>query len=434
MNMARRNWKIAIIVGSAVAFVIVMVIMFGLQKPDNVMAEGEENTAQRNNTGSEFGASGLGGSGIIGADGAEAPPPEAGVVAETPPDGSAPPATTTPAEEDPKVAFAREQERRKLEAQLAEEAAAREAKNLALNGVIGQGIYQPDPTVLDELASGGAATVPSLADSGLETSLDPSLAALTGGVQPPTGTEASGGNRPAATGANDPVDLTAQQGSGVAAGSGPDVGYLTYGAVQARSPYEIKKGSVIPATLISEVNSDLPGSVTAQVRDDVYDTTTGGSLLIPKGARLFGRYDSEVEYGQRRAVVLWSHLVFPDGSTLLLEDMMGADAAGRSGFADKRRGNFLTMVAGNLLFSVLDAGERAAQAQIAESVTGSARQSDIDQLVSQVSRGTSGTGGGSAASVFNAQTAGTKPTLMIRTGYRFNIMVGKDIILEPWQG
>ena len=434
MNMARRTWQIAVMIGFAVGFVIVMVITFAMQKPDSVMAEGEENTAPRNNTAAEFGASGFGGSGIIGADEAEAPPPEAGVVAEAPPAGASPNVTATPFEEDPKVAFAREQERRRLEAQLADEAAAREAKNLAENGVIGQGIYQPDPTVLDELASGGAATVPARADGGLEASLDPSLAALTGSAERPADTETGGGNRHAETRADDPVALTAQAGIGAAAGQGPDVGYLTYGAVEARSPYEIKKGSVIPATLISEVNSDLPGAVTAQVRDDVYDTTTGGTLLIPKGARLYGQYDSDVEYGQRRAVVLWSHLIFPDGSTLLLEDMMGADVAGRSGFADKRRGNFLTMVGGNLLFSVLDAGERAAQAQIAESVTGSVRQSDIDQLVSQVSRGASSTGGSSAASVFNTQTAGTKPTLMIRTGYRFNIMVGKDIILEPWQG
>lgn len=434
MNMARRTWQIAVMIGFAVGFVIVMVITFAMQKPDSVMAEGEENTAPRNNTAAEFGASGLGGSGIIEADGAEAAPPEAGVVAEAPPAGSPPETAAAPAEEDPKLAFARERERRELEAQLAEEAAAREAKNLAENGVIGQGIYQPDPTVLDELASGGAATVPARVDGGLEASLDPSLAALTGSAERPADTETGGGNRPAETRADDPVALTAQAGIGAAAGQGPDVGYLRHGAVEARSPYEIKKGSVIPATLISEVNSDLPGAVTAQVRDDVYDTTTGGTLLIPKGARLYGQYDSDVEYGQRRAVVLWSHLIFPDGSTLLLEDMMGADVAGRSGFADKRRGNFLTMVGGNLLFSVLDAGERAAQAQIAESVTGSARQSDIDQLVSQVSRGASSTGGSSAASVFNSQTAGTKPTLMIRTGYRFNIMVGKDIILEPWQG
>lgn len=434
MIMSRRNWKLLALGGGVAAFGVFLAITSAMQKPDSVMAGGEESTGQRNTTGSEFGASGLGGSGIIGADGAEVPPQEAGVVAEAPPTGSPPPTTAAPAEEDPTVAFAREQKRRELEAQLADEAAAREAENLALNGVIGQGIYQPDPTVLDELASGGAATVPARADGGLEASLDPSLAALTGSGLRSAATEAGGRDGRGEGGLDDPVALTAGPGSSAAAGQGPDVGYLTYGAVAARSPYEIKKGSVIPATLITEVNSDLPGSVTAQVRDDVYDTTTGGTLLIPKGARLYGEYDSSVDYGQRRAVVLWSHLIFPDGSTLLLEDMMGADAAGRSGFADKRRGNFLTMLGGNLLFSVLDAGERAAQAQIAQSVTGSAAQSDIDQLVSQVSRGASPTAGSSAASVFNTQTAGTKPTLMIRTGYRFNIMVGKDIVLEPWQG
>jgi type IV secretory pathway VirB10-like protein len=442
MIMDRRKWQYVVIGGLLAAIVLAAVIMVRLQNPDSVMAEGEDPTGASAEAQAELGASGVSGSGIIGTDEAETPPPEAGVV---PPAGTAnDAAAAAAAEEDPAVALARERARRENEALLAKEAAAREAKILAEDGVIGQGLYQPDPTVLDRMTEAGTSVVPARADGGLEASLDPALAALSG---PATGQSTGLASGPGEFGAPSgnaqgvAVAFDTQAGSGVAGPSGaaagmggPDVGYLAHGAVAARSPYEIKKGSVIPATLISEVNSDLPGSVTAQVRDDVYDTTTGGTLLIPKGARLYGQYDSGVEYGQRRAVVLWSHLIFPDGSTLLLEDMMGADAAGRSGFADKRRGNFLTMLGGNLLFSVLDAGERAAQAQIAQSVTGSAAQSDIDQLVSQVSRGTSPTAGSSAASIFNTQTAGTKPTLMIRTGYRFNIMVGKDIVLEPWQG
>ena len=436
MIMERRKWQATVIGAMLIIGIVTVVILMRLQEPERLLAEGDEQARVNAEGQTGLGASSVGGSGIIGVDEAEAPPSDASGV----PAGEAGSDVAAPAEEDPAVALARERARRENEALLAKEAAAREAKILAEDGVIGQGLYQPDPTVLDRMPEAGTSVVPARVDGGLEASLDPALTTLSGAA---TGLASGLGDfgPPAGTAQGTSAAFDTQAGASVAAPSGavtemggPDVGYLSHGSVAPRSPYEIKKGSVIPATLISEVNSDLPGSVTAQVRDDVFDTTTGGTLLIPKGSRLFGRYDSGVEYGQRRTVVLWSHLIFPDGSTLLLEDMMGADAAGRSGFADKRRGNFLTMLGGNLLFSVLDAGERAAQAQIAQSVTGSAAQSDIDQLVSQVSRGASTTAGSSAASIFNTQTAGTKPTLMIRTGYRFNIMVGKDIVLEPWEG
>src|SRR3954464_11304402 len=92
---------------------------------------------------------------------------------------------------------------------------------------------------------------------------------------------------------------------------------------QPLSPYELKKGSVIPATMITGVNSDLPGRMIAQVNQNVYDSATGRYLLIPQGSRLFGRYDANVTYGQERVLVVWTDLTFPDGSTLHLGAMAG---------------------------------------------------------------------------------------------------------------
>ena len=82
-----------------------------------------------------------------------------------------------------------------------------------------------------------------------------------------------------------------------------------------RGPYEIKTGTIIPAILISGINSDLPGPIIAQVRENVYDSTAGRYLLIPQGAKLHGIYDSAIAYGQQRVLIAWQRLVFPNGQT-----------------------------------------------------------------------------------------------------------------------
>ena len=111
-----------------------------------------------------------------------------------------------------------------------------------------------------------------------------------------------------------------------------DAGYLAKPVAPQLSPFELKRGSVIPATLITGVNSDLPGRMTAQVRQNIYDTATGRLLLIPQGTKLFGRYDSDVTFGQNRVLVVWTDIIFPDGSTLQLAGMAGVDVEGFGGF------------------------------------------------------------------------------------------------------
>jgi type IV secretion system protein TrbI len=114
-----------------------------------------------------------------------------------------------------------------------------------------------------------------------------------------------------------------------------DLGYLPNQVVPQFSPYELKRGSVIPATMITGLNSDLPGRISAQVSQNVYDSATGYRLLIPQGAKLFGRYDSKVSFGQERVLVVWTDIIFPNGSTLQIGGMSGTDAEGYGGFKDK---------------------------------------------------------------------------------------------------
>src|SRR5690606_5146205 len=99
------------------------------------------------------------------------------------------------------------------------------------------------------------------------------------------------------------------------------LGYLPSSVVPQFSPFELKRGSVIPATLITGINSDLPGRITAQVSQHVFDSATGHRLLIPQGAKLFGRYDSNVSFGQSRVLVVWTDIIFPNGATLQLGGM-----------------------------------------------------------------------------------------------------------------
>ena len=115
----------------------------------------------------------------------------------------------------------------------------------------------------------------------------------------------------------------------------PDDDYLENSKKKPRSPYEVKAGSYIPAALITGINSDLPGSVNAQVTENVYDTVTGNYLLIPQGAKLVGEYNSSLTFGQTRVQVVWNRIIFPDGKSIDLEKMQGVDIAGYSGFQDK---------------------------------------------------------------------------------------------------
>jgi type IV secretory pathway VirB10-like protein len=110
-----------------------------------------------------------------------------------------------------------------------------------------------------------------------------------------------------------------------------------------RSPYELRAGFIVPAVLISGVNSDLPGQIVAQVSQDVFDTATGKWRLIPQGSRLVGQYSSDIAYGQSRVLVAWQRIVFPDGKAMDIGSMPGADSAGYAGFRDQVNNHYFPL-------------------------------------------------------------------------------------------
>ncbi|SDH13852.1 IncP-type conjugal transfer protein TrbI [Pelagibacterium luteolum] len=184
------------------------------------------------------------------------------------------------------------------------------------------------------------------------------------------------------------------------------------------SPFALARGSVIPATLISAINSDLPGPISAQVRQHVYDSATGHHLLIPQGSRLVGRYESNVGFGQTRVYAVWSDIVFPDGTTLELGDMSGMDGAGRRGFSDRVDNRYLETFGAAALTALLGTGLDLASPRPDPGQGGDLWSTGRSNIADSFGR---------VAEQTISRSLDVSPTLEIRSGYRFNIFVERDI-------
>lgn len=194
-----------------------------------------------------------------------------------------------------------------------------------------------------------------------------------------------------------------------------------------RSPYELRAGFVVPATLISGINSDLPGQIMAQVSQDVFDTATGKYKLIPQGSRLVGRYSSDVAYGQSRVLIAWQRVIFPDGKAMDIGSMPGADSAGYAGLGDKVNNHYFRVFASAFLMSGVTAGIALSQDDGSNSVNGrpSASSALSEALGQQL---------GQVTAQLISKNLNISPTLEIRPGYRFNVIVTKDMTFsKPYQ-
>ena len=224
----------------------------------------------------------------------------------------------------------------------------------------------------------------------------------------------------------EPADVMGQNGQGEKAAFQRAVASQDYVAghlEKARSPYEVKAGSVIPAALMTTINSDLPGEVIAQVTQPVYDHVTGRYVLIPQGSRLIGRYDSQIAYGQNRAMVVWTRVIFPNGASVNFGNMTGTDPSGASGVADQVNDHFGQLARGIVLSSLLSMG--AASAQSAQARTSGAIV--VNSGASGVANETQNVGSRIADRDMNRQ-----PTIVIRAGAHMRVLVSKDMVLEPY--
>ena len=183
------------------------------------------------------------------------------------------------------------------------------------------------------------------------------------------------------------------------------------------SPNIVQAGSIVPAALITGIRSDLPGQITAQVTQNVYDSPTGRILLIPQGARLIGEYDSEIAVGQTRVLLAWDRLIMPDGRSIVLERQPGADGAGFAGLQDRVNqhwGNLLKAAAVSTLLGV--GAELGADGE--------------DDLTRALRRGSQDTINQTGQQIVRRQL-NVQPTLTIRSGHPLRVVITRDLVLEP---
>ena len=203
---------------------------------------------------------------------------------------------------------------------------------------------------------------------------------------------------------------------------GPDRFRLDAELEPPRGRFIIQPGSVIPAVLDSAVNSELPGELFAHIAVDVYDSPTGRHLLLPQGAKLFGTYASGVVFGQARLMIAWQRITLPDGRTLNIGEMPGADGLGRAGFTDLVDNHYFRIFGSALLLSGVTAGVALSQdvggGNSQRLTAGSAMSQAIGQQLGQVT------------AQFLQKNMNVSPTLDVRAGYRFNVIVTKDIVFR----
>lgn len=193
------------------------------------------------------------------------------------------------------------------------------------------------------------------------------------------------------------------------------------------SPYELHSGSVIPAVLLTGINADLPGTIVAQVRNDVFDSVTGRYLLIPRGTRLVGTYDNRIVQGQRRVLVAWTRLLYPDGSSVDLLGMPGTDEAGYAGFGANVDEHLNKVFTSALLLSIIGAGAQLSQPQQSSSLYAA-------PSVGQTIAGAVGQQIGNTSIQLTQRQLEIPPTLEVPPGYLFNVLVDRDVVLTAPYG
>jgi type IV secretion system protein TrbI len=186
------------------------------------------------------------------------------------------------------------------------------------------------------------------------------------------------------------------------------------------SPYEVMAGTLISASLITGLDSDLPGLVVAQVTQNVYDTVSGQTLMIPQGSRLIGSYDSVVAFGQSRALVVWQRIIMPDGSSIQIDNLPATDAQGYSGLEDDVDYHTWALIKGVAISTLLGVGTQlslSGQSDLLLSIRESTQDS-VNQAGQQLTQ----------------KNLNIQPTIKVRPGWPLRVIVHKDLVLRPYRG
>lgn len=186
------------------------------------------------------------------------------------------------------------------------------------------------------------------------------------------------------------------------------------------SPFVLQAGSVIPAALTTGIRADRPGQITAQVTQHIYDSPTGSMVLIPQGTRIIGEYSNDVTFGDRRVLLVWNRLIFPNGRSIVLERQPGADTQGYAGLEDGVDYHWWDLAKAAGLSTLLSAGAELTM-------------DDDDRLIQAIRNGAQDTFNDAGQQNVQRQLQ-VAPTLTIRPGFPVRVMVTRDLILEPYGG
>jgi type IV secretion system protein VirB10 len=199
--------------------------------------------------------------------------------------------------------------------------------------------------------------------------------------------------------------------------------YLAKPLLTPVSKFELKAGSVIPGALVTAINTDLPGEVIGQVTENVYDSVTGNYLLIPQGSRLLGKYQSLVNNGQNRALLVWQRLIYPNGDSIVLDGMPGTDQIGQAGLADKVDYHLDKLAEATALSTAIAYGGNLARNP--QGGNGYGNQDVVGDTVAQEAN--------RIGNKIIDRQLDLQPTITIRSGWPLRVLVNKDMILEPYQ-
>lgn len=204
--------------------------------------------------------------------------------------------------------------------------------------------------------------------------------------------------------------------------------YLAETITAKKYKYEVKAGTIIPGVLQSGINSDLPGQIIARVERNVFDTTTGKDVLIPQGSTLIGVYSSQVSYGQSRCLMVWNRIIYPDGQNLSLEGMPGADLEGYAGIEDKVNNHYFRIFGNAILMSVFAATAQVATTGFSNNTNNNGNTNS--NQAGQIMAGALGMQMGQAGMAMIQKNMNIQPTLEIRPGNEFNVLVTRDIAFK----
>lgn len=206
--------------------------------------------------------------------------------------------------------------------------------------------------------------------------------------------------------------------------------YLGSELIKPKSEYLVQAGTIIPAVMISGLNSDISGTVLAQVRENVYDSISGRHLLIPQGSKLVGQFSNQIAFGQSRLAVAWQRVIYPNGYSWSLKGIPGSDVAGFSGFYDQVDNHYWQIFGASFVMGVITAGM-----QYSQNSTQSTSQIGgfYNPTIGQTAAGSLGQQLGQTGMMITQKQLNVAPTITVRRGYKFTVMMTADVELKPYK-